>query len=327
MHRRRTSIIGLTLNERKTLKMQTTFQTAKTIEQAIEQGLKELGKTRDEVSIEIINEGGLFSKAKVKLTVDAVAAPAPKAEPAVGVAPKSDPQPAQDKYFDEIKRAEKDFKKEQKEEKKNPKPLKGANISPKPQPAPEQPQQEQRKPTVTVSGKPQPQQPREQKEKPKRLPSDKPQVAISSKDFAVVGFVERLLKHLSIDGKVEATANDRELFMKITSEGSLSQLIGRDGDTLTALQHIASYYPDKRENNRRVHIDAGNYKGQKEEKLKQYADRMANEVIEQGEGRKLRAMSAYERRVIHTHLQQNDRVQTVSKGEEPRRFLIILPKR
>ena len=80
------------------------------------------------------------------------------------------------------------------------------------------------------------------------------------------------------------------------------------------------------EDNAKVFVEVSDYKKKKEEKLKALANKMANNAVKFRKPIKLEPMSAYERLIIHTELAKRNDVETESKGEEPRRCVVIKKK-
>ncbi len=118
---------------------------------------------------------------------------------------------------------------------------------------------------------------------------------------------------------------EEEEVKKILLEGEeLGDLIGYRGEALFALSYLMSSIC-KREN-KKVVLDICGYRNKREEALKKLAHRMASKVIKSGRFAKLEPMDASERRIIHLALQDNDKVTTMSKGTEPKRYLIIFPR-
>ena len=107
----------------------------------------------------------------------------------------------------------------------------------------------------------------------------------------------------------------------------MGYLIGYRGETLYALQDILTAIASKNNNRVRVILDIEKYKGKREKTLEDLAERMAKIVIRTRRDIKLEPMKAYERKIIHTKLQENSRVETRSIGEEPRRRIVISYKR
>ncbi len=108
----------------------------------------------------------------------------------------------------------------------------------------------------------------------------------------------------------------------------LGYLIGYRGETLYALQNILSAVAGKGiENKVRVILDIEGYKAKREKTLEELAEKVAKTVIRTKKPVKLEPMQAYERKIIHSKLQQNARVETTSVGEEPHRRIIVSLKK
>lgn len=145
--------------------------------------------------------------------------------------------------------------------------------------------------------------------------------------------VEELLQRMSIDasvrahwGEPDAPGKVRPLFIDILGD-DLSILIGRRGETLSALQYITRLIVGK-ELRRPVAvlIDVEGYRARRERQLRQLARRMASQAVETARTMTLEPMPAYERRVIHMELRDDSQVDTVSVGEGSRRKVTIIPK-
>ena len=109
---------------------------------------------------------------------------------------------------------------------------------------------------------------------------------------------------------------------------SLGFLIGYRGETLYAMQNILTAIAGKGiENKVRVILDIEGYKAKREKTLEDLAEKVAKTVIRTGKPVKLEPMQAYERKIIHTELQGNDKVETNSIGEEPYRRIVISLKK
>ncbi len=103
-----------------------------------------------------------------------------------------------------------------------------------------------------------------------------------------------------------------------------SKLIGYRGETIKALQTIISAIGNKNVVNRvKVLVDVGGYKEKREETLKELAKKLEKTVKRNGKKIVLEPMSSYERKILHTELQNSDYVTTYSIGEEPRRRIVI----
>ena len=109
---------------------------------------------------------------------------------------------------------------------------------------------------------------------------------------------------------------------------NLGYLIGYRGETLYAFQNILSAIAGKGINNKvRVLLDIEGYKAKRERTLEELADKVARTVIKTRKSITLEPMQAYERKIIHSHLQQNHKVETVSIGEEPNRRIVVSLKK
>ncbi|MDY3817407.1 MAG: RNA-binding cell elongation regulator Jag/EloR [Candidatus Limiplasma sp.] len=130
---------------------------------------------------------------------------------------------------------------------------------------------------------------------------------------------------------VEVTINvhrDDEGNVRVDMFGdTLGILIGRRGETLDALQYLTSLYVNRgQEEYTRVTLDTENYRTKREEALRRLANRMANRCVKTGRKVVMEPMNPYERRILHSALQQNDAVTTHSEGEEPNRHVVITLK-
>ena len=107
----------------------------------------------------------------------------------------------------------------------------------------------------------------------------------------------------------------------------LSYLIGRQAETLNALQYISSLIINK-EIGRSVHliVDVEGYRLRRENQLRQLARRMADQAVSTGRRQVLEPMPANERRIVHIELRDNPGVETESIGEDPRRKVTITPQ-
>ena len=148
--------------------------------------------------------------------------------------------------------------------------------------------------------------------------SDKPDVE-KAKDF-----VGGLLKTIGMNADITSEENSNEIFLNLIGA---TDIIGYRGDGINAIQYLTNVYVGK--NNRhakKVRIDCNNYRAKREDTLIALANRMARKVAKTNHPVKLEPMTANERRIIHTALADDKFVDTVSKGEEPYRYLTIYPK-
>ncbi|HIU15450.1 MAG TPA: Jag N-terminal domain-containing protein [Candidatus Ventricola intestinavium] len=131
--------------------------------------------------------------------------------------------------------------------------------------------------------------------------------------------------HVKVDVYVDASKED-SLYIHMIGD-TLGILIGRRGETLDALQYLTSLQVNKgRDGYIRVTLDTENYRAKREDSLRRLAQRMANRAQKTGRKVVLEPMNPYERRVLHTALQNHPAVTTHSEGEEPNRRVVILLK-
>ena len=141
-------------------------------------------------------------------------------------------------------------------------------------------------------------------------------------------FVENILLKSKINAKVNAT--QEENLIKISIEGKdATCLIGRRGETLDAVQFLTGLALNKinKDSHMRVLVDIENYRSKREESLVRYARKVAREVAKTRRTKKLDYMNPYERRIVHSALQNDKYVITYSEGTDPYRRLVIEYKR
>lgn len=139
-------------------------------------------------------------------------------------------------------------------------------------------------------------------------------------------YLTGLINKLGVDGKVEIIENEENITATISSE-NCSKLIGYRGECLNAIQYLTNLSTQQKfKNCKRIYVDIENYREKREQSLKNLAERIARKVERTGKPQRLEPMTPNERRIIHTHLQENKNVETQSSGVEPRRFLTVYPR-
>lgn len=140
-------------------------------------------------------------------------------------------------------------------------------------------------------------------------------------------YVEELLAKMGVPGEAQVELCENNLF-KINLVGSdMGIIIGRRGETLDALQHIVQMYiNNKFERFFKVRVDTESYRQKREEVLVNLANGIAKKVLRTRKEVVLEPMKAYERRIIHTALQEYNKIKTYSIGDEPNRKLIVAYK-
>lgn len=137
-------------------------------------------------------------------------------------------------------------------------------------------------------------------------------------------FIEELLKNANVSADVVVTVKDNLIKVHIIGEEA-SLLIGRRGETLDSIQFLTGLVLNKANKNSkmRVFIDIENYRSKREESLKRYSYKVAREVAKTRTTRKLDYMNPYERRIVHSALQNDRYVITYSEGSDPYRRVVI----
>ena len=283
----------------------TIVTTGKTIDLAIEAALQQLGLDRDSVSVQVISQAkagflGIGAQpAKVEVTYEAPdpvpEAPRTALSSASRSKPKAKPQPE-----------------------KKPEPVAEA---PKAAPVKEAKKAEPAKAEKKPERKPEP-----KKEEPK-MPKEPKVFAVAepgSVEEKIETFLKGLLEHMGSQAVPHAWKGEGNTYkVEIVGE-DLGYLIGRRGDTLDALQHLANYTINRGvEGHIRISVDAEEYREKREDSLRRYARKKAQQVLKARRRTTLEPMNAYERHVIHATLQDMENITTYSTGTEPNRRVVI----
>ena len=261
---------------------------APTVEEALAQGLSQLGLTADAVSIEVLDSGskGLFGlggrQVRVRLTVN---------PPAGGDAPASEPRP-------------------------RPAPVKPLRTESAPKAKEAKPRRAEKKPveeTPVIA---------EKVESHDHDPILDTTESIVSKLIHHLGMKAQVSAHYD-----ESSTDDRRTIQVDVRGDNLSALIGRQAETLNAFQYIASLIVGKATQQWvQLIVDVEGYRSRRDKQVRQIALRMADQVVKTGRKAALEPMTASERRAIHIELRDHPAVTTESAGEEPHRKVIIFPK-
>ena len=153
------------------------------------------------------------------------------------------------------------------------------------------------------------------------------QIEIKEIDIAKE-FIETMLHNAKVNADVIATQEDN--LIKINIKGKEATcLIGRRGETLDAVQFLTGLALNKinKDSHCRVLVDIENYREKREQSLIRYANKVAREVAKTKKTKKLDYMNPYERRIVHSALQNDKYVITYSEGTDPYRRLVIEYKR
>ena len=294
----------------------TIITSGKTIDLAIEAALEQLGMDRDSVSVQVLQQAkagflGIGAQpAKVQVTYEAPD-PVPEA-PKVALSSASRSKPKAPAKKPELKP-------------EAPKPE-----APKPQPKPEEAKPERKPEAPRAERKPErkpetPKAPREPKpEKKPAAPKTYEPAPAGSTEEKIEQFLKGLLEHMDSKAVPHCWQDSANTYKVDLVGDDLGYLIGRRGDTLDAIQHLANYTINRDvEGHIRINVDAECYREKREESLRRYARKKAQQVLKARRRTTLEPMNAYERHVIHAALQEMDNITTHSTGTEPNRRVVI----
>ncbi len=141
---------------------------------------------------------------------------------------------------------------------------------------------------------------------------------------AIERLLEAIVRALGLDASVEVT-DDGETITATLAGGELGLFIGRHGQTINAVQHLAHRLALRHGAERRVVVDAEGYRARRRVALEREADRAVHEALRFARPVALDAMTASERRLVHEYLRDRDDVETYSEGDEPERHLVVAP--
>jgi len=136
-------------------------------------------------------------------------------------------------------------------------------------------------------------------------------------------FLLPVFEFMDIDASIEIEEDDEEIYIRLDGD-NIGLLIGHRGETLDALQYLLSLVVNRKlDLYKRIILDAANYRKKREDILIRLAKRMAEKAVRTRKNLTLEPMNSYERRIIHSALQNHKYVETYSIGEEPNRKVVI----
>ena len=279
---------------------------AKKIDDAIKQGLEQLGAKLDQVNVEVLESGGLFRKAKVRLTLE-------EQEPAKKDDVKQKSSVSEEPQKPAPKKVESQAKPEKPEKTVKPeKPVKPEKQADKEKPAKPVKQEKPQPPAAK--------EPRTDEDAPVKNDENR-KVALEQ----AVAFVKETVAKMGFDG-VETVLNGDTISLTAPA-GDDSLLIGRHGETLSALSFLAETLGRAEKHHVNLTVDCNGYRARRADSLTAMAKRRANECVQKNRKIKLEPMERIDRRTVHNALTGDDRVVTASEGKEPYRCVVIFPKR
>lgn len=151
--------------------------------------------------------------------------------------------------------------------------------------------------------------------------------AVVADDSPAVKFIEEIAGNMGLNIDVKGFLKGDTLYVSLEGK-DVGSMIGKRGQTLDAVQYLASIVQNKNcDSHVRVIINAEKYREKREKTLQLLAKRLADKCIKSGKSVRLEPMNPYERKVIHSALQSNPKVTTRSEGVEPNRRVVIELKR
>jgi len=281
---------------------------AKRLDDAIAEACRQLGVDRGDATIEILSQGGIFSKAKVRASIEVADAPKPAPEqPAKKFEKAYDKNDKKSNNPDVEKTAKKADKATEKNEKKSDKAEVKADKPKKFE-----------KPTPKVDVKVADKKPRE--DKPVR--SDlKPMEG----DGGAREFLDGVFSRMGVTSDIDIKSDGDRMTIDLLAKDAA--LIGQRGETLSALRYLTSLVVNKGDTQFiYVDMDSQDYRARRKETLQRIAIKTADRAIRSGRKVRLEPMPSGDRRVIHSTLQDRQDVICRSEGREPRRAIAVLPK-
>ena len=160
------------------------------------------------------------------------------------------------------------------------------------------------------------------KEKKQEKKDIKPE-EINDAKVAIENFLNSFLKQISNNIEYIVKCEESVLYVNIKGEESV-RLIGYRGEALNSLQVLLTTIASKNsDGNIKVILDIGNYKDVRKKTLEELAEKVSKTVLKTGKSITLEPMSAYERKIIHSKLQDNNKIETHSIGEGDNRRVVI----
>lgn len=305
---------------------------------AIANALRQLGLDRDDVSVEVLDNGkkGIFgigaTPARVRVTYEAPEIieekkPAPKAEKPAPKPVKTEPK------------AEKPAVKPQKlsitDEDDTPRLVKAAPADFVPEKLEVERPRRERSDRARRERSDRPRRerrPREERPITPSVPKERELIPVSEDcmkkaEELATSFISGLMEKMGIEGQVTVLPQTECDQLRLELSGpDMGPIIGRRGDTLDAIQYLGSLVLNNAlDEHVRLSVDTENYREKRAESLERLARKMAMKVVKSHRSMTLEPMNPYERRIIHAALQEFNGVTTYSTGTEPGRRVVIAP--
>ena len=270
---------------------------AKTIEKAIEEGLKKLNTTIENVTVNVINDGGLFKKAKIEMIMDDDKEMKKEILGETNTTEEIEKDELVSNPVSEELETEIEYDKEQLEKEENENKVTLDDI-------------------VKASENILDTETQEEKLAHK-------QEMINKTMAMAKEWLEGLIYAYNINATVEITARENDIYANITGE-NLGVLIGYHGEAMESIQHLLNtYLYGKLKGAKRVFVDVSGYREKRNGDLRTLANKIASKVLESKRSYRWDPMNSFERRIIHEELSKTSHILTHSEGVDPNRYLII----
>lgn len=307
--------------------MRSTVVSAKTVEECVNKALDKLQANRNEVNIEVINEAkqgflGLFG---AKDAVVRVSLKDDVKEKGTGDFVKnilnSDSNSVETEQKEDTKVIEDKKIVEEVEETKSTEDDKEEIVEKSVKPAKPVEAEEAKETEEAVKS-----------EETEEEQDTEPDVTIDRNDELFItskNFLKQMIEDMGIDCDIESRTEGNMIKFNImcSEESDIGIIIGKRGETLDSLQYIVNLVTNRNADTYiRVILDCNQYRSKRERSLQKLARRLADKAVQTGRDIKLEPMNPYERRIIHTYLQNDEKVNTFSQGNEPNRRVIIKRK-
>jgi spoIIIJ-associated protein len=316
--------------------MEWVVTTAKTIDEAKDRALDQLGVAADEAEFEVVEEPktGLFGRLKVEARVRARVKPTP-------VRPKQDRRDRRRGGKQRARKGRDDQQGQRQQRQKNQgsqdestesrgdgEGRKRRSPASSEQASSGSDSSSKGRGDQTDGGRRRPQRQRVEKEKSAMSDEAAQESTVTPQEVgdAAVAFMSGLASAMGAEAETEVTVDGTEIDVRL-SGAELGLLVGPGGRTLTAVQDLARVASQRRlgDHDTRLRIDVGGYREKRRGALEQFAVSVADKVIESGSAKALEPMSSADRKAVHDALADVDGVESRSEGDDPNRRVVISP--
>ncbi|MGO5027390.1 RNA-binding cell elongation regulator Jag/EloR [Candidatus Agathobaculum pullicola] len=311
--------------------------TGDTRDAAIEAALKQLGMDRDDVSVEVLDNGkkGFLgigaTPARVRVTYEVPDEPVKKEEPVHNPVEKPAKPHRAEKPVKEEKAAEKPQKLSITDADDTPRLVKAAPADFVPEKLDVERPPRRERPRRERGGRRE-RRPREERPITPSVPKERELIPVSEEcmkkaEQLATDFVTGLLEKMGVEGTVTTLPQVECDQLRLEISGpDMGPIIGRRGDTLDAIQYLGSLVLNNAlDEHVRLSVNTENYREKRAESLERLARKIAMKVVKSHRSMTLEPMNPYERRIIHAALQDFNGVTTYSTGTEPGRRVVIAP--